>query len=212
MSESNFKKEENKNEKSFWRETVETIVFVLVAVTLIRFFIGELRYIPSSSMYPTLVENDRVVVEKVTKPFRKLQRGDVIVFYPPQIVLKNDVISVFSRLTGILCKDIAYIKRIIGMPGDRIDIKKEGKNYYVYINGVKEIEPYILDETDWVKCEKDMYCTSLVVPDKHYFMMGDNRGNSQDSRFWGFLPEENVIGRAVFKFWPILRIGIIPYK
>lgn len=202
----------DKKAKSALREIIETVVFVLVAVILIRFFIGELRWIPSSSMYPTLIEGDRIFVEKVTKPFRAPERGDVIVFYPPDETLKTDFLSVMARLTGILCKDIAYIKRIIGMPGDKFEIKKEGGSFFVYINDKKEIEPYTLSETDWIECRDDMYCGPFIIPDKNYFMMGDNRGNSQDSRFWGFLPEENIIGHAVFKFWPIPRIGKIRYK
>lgn len=201
-----------KSTKSALREIFETVVFVLVAVILIRFFIGELRWIPSSSMYPTLIEGDRIFVEKVTKPFRVPKRGDVVVFYPPDETLKTDFLSVTARLTGIFCKDIAYIKRIIGLPNDKLEIKKENDNFYVYINGTKENEPYILSETDWIDCRDDMYCGPFQIPDGQYFMMGDNRGNSQDSRFWGFLPEKNIIGRAVFKFWPIPRMGLIKYK
>ena len=208
------KKEEiiEKSTKSALREIFETVVFVLVAVILIRFFVGELRWIPSSSMYPTLIEGDRIFVEKVTKPFRAPKRGDVIVFYPPDETLKTDFLSVMARLTGILCKDVAYIKRIVGLPNDKLEIKKENDNFYVYINDKKEIEPYVLSETDWIDCRDDMYCGPFQIPDGQYFMMGDNRGNSQDSRFWGFLPEKNIIGRAVFKFWPIPRMGLIKYK
>lgn len=202
----------DKNAKSALKEIIETIIFVLIAVVLIRFFIGELRWIPSSSMYPTLIEGDRLFVQKVTKPFVDYKRGDVVVFYPPDEVLKTDFLSVLSRLTGVFCKDIAYIKRIIGMPGDKFEIKKEKDEYHVYINNVKQDEPYILSTTDWIPCREDMNCGPFVIPENHYFMMGDNRGNSQDSRFWGFLPKENVIGHAVFKFWPIPRIGTIPYK
>ena len=202
----------DKKAKSALREIVETIVFVIVAVILIRFFIGELRWIPSSSMYPTLIEGDRIFVEKLTKPFVKPKRGDVVVFYPPDEELKNDLWSVFSRLTGIFCKDIAYIKRIIGTPGDKLEIKKENDELIVYINDKKEDEPYTLSTTDWINCRDDMYCGPFVVPDNSYFMMGDNRGNSQDSRFWGFLPEKNIIGHAAFIFWPIQRIGKIRYK
>jgi len=198
--------------KHFVKETIETIVFVLVAVILIRFFIGELRWIPSSSMHPTFIEGDRLFVEKLTKPFVEPKRGDVVVFYPPDEVLKNDFLSTMARLTGIFCKDIAYIKRIIGVPKDKLEIKKEGENFFVYINGKKEDEPYILSKTDWIECRDDMYCGPMVVPNGQYFMMGDNRGNSQDSRFWGFLPKENIIGRAVFTFWPLNRIGTVKYK
>ncbi|MCD8024576.1 MAG: signal peptidase I [Candidatus Gastranaerophilales bacterium] len=202
----------NKKTKSATAEIIETIIFVLAAVILIRFFIGELRWIPSSSMYPTLIEGDRIFVEKITKPFSKPKRGDVVVFYPPDEILKTDFLSVTSRLTGIFCKDIAYIKRIIGLPDDKFEIKKEENEFFVYINDEKLDEPYILDTKDWIDCRDDMYCGPFTIPDNHYFMMGDNRGNSQDSRFWGFLPEKNIIGHAVFKFWPILRAGLIPYK
>ena len=202
----------NKKEKSFWQDTIETVVFVLVAVTLIRYFIGELRYIPSSSMYPTLVVNDRLIVEKLTKPFRDYQRGDVIVFYPPSTTLKHDIISTFARLTGLGCKDIAYIKRIVGMPGDKLQIKKENNDFFLYINGEKQIEPYIQDTKNWSECEGEVMCGPLVVPEGSYFMMGDNRGNSQDSRFWGYLSKDDIIGRAVFIIWPFKRVGTIPYK
>lgn len=190
---------------SFLKETLDTILFVLIAVIVIRFFVGELRWIPSGSMHPTLIEKDRLFVEKLSKPFRELQRGDVIVFYPPDEPLKKDFFSIISRLTGLMCKDIAFIKRIIGMPGDKFEIKLEDDGYYVYINDKKLEEPYILSKTDWMPCRDDMYCGPFTVPEDNYFMMGDNRGNSQDSRFWGFLPKNRVIGRAIFVFWPLNR-------
>lgn len=191
---------------SFLKETLDTILFVLIAVIVIRFFVGELRWIPSGSMHPTLIEKDRLFVEKLSKPFRELQRGDVIVFYPPDEPLKKDFFSIISRLTGLMCKDIAFIKRIIGMPGDKFEIKLEDYGYYVYINDKKLEEPYILSKTDWMPCRDDMYCGPFTVPEDNYFMMGDNRGNSQDSRFWGFLPKNRVIGRAIFVFWPLNRV------
>ena len=191
---------------SFLKETLDTILFVLIAVIVIRFFVVELRWIPSGSMHPTLIEKDRLFVEKLSKPFRELQRGDVIVFYPPDEPLKKDFFSIISRLTGLMCKDIAFIKRIIGMPGDKFEIKLEDDGYYVYINDKKLEEPYILSKTDWMPCRDDMYCGPFTVPEDNYFMMGDNRGNSQDSRFWGFLPKNRVIGRAIFVFWPLNRV------
>ena len=190
---------------SFLKETLDTILFVLIAVIVIRFFVGELRWIPSGSMHPTLIEKDRLFVEKLTKPVRDLQRGDIIVFYPPDEPLKKDFFSIISRLTGLMCKDVALIKRIVEMPGDRFEIRTEDGEYFVYINDEKLDEPYILSKTDWMPCRDDMYCGPFVVPDGNYFMMGDNRGNSQDSRFWGFLPQNRVIGRALFVFWPINR-------
>ena len=201
-----------KKKKNVIKDIFETILFVLIAVILIRFYVGELRWIPSTSMVPTFLVGDRLFVEKVSKPFRQVQRGDVLVFYPPDEVLKSDFKSVLSRLTGVMCKDIAYIKRVVGMPNDTFEIKKEKDKFFVYINGKKEFEPYIKSEKRWMDCTADMYCGPFVIPEGNYFMMGDNRGNSQDSRFWGFLPEENIIGRAVFKFWPLERAGQIEYK
>ncbi len=194
---------------AFWKETVETIVTVLVMVILIRFFIGEPRLIPSGSMHPTILEGDRVFVERVTHFVKKPQRFDIIVFYPPKEKLKYDPISLFSRYTGILCKDVAFIKRVIGLPGDHIQIKPDGKSseYKLFINGKKIDEPYILN--GYIPpCTAKMNC-NFTVPKDNYFVMGDNRNNSFDGRYWGTLPEKRIIGRAVFRFWPIGRISTL---
>lgn len=202
--------------KSMLKETIDTVVFVVVAVILIRFFVAELRWIPSGSMKPTLVEGDRIVVEKLTK-FPNLlknksfentpKRGDVMIFYPPFVRLNTNPIDVFKRLTGFFCKDVAYIKRVVGLPGEKLEIKQSSNgSYKVYINDSPLEEDYIMSEFDYNKCKSDMYCGPLIIPQNQYYMMGDNRGNSMDSRFWGTLPKERFIGRAVFLFWPITRI------
>ena len=172
------------------KETIDTIVFVVVAVILIRFFVAELRWIPSGSMKPTLVEGDRIVVEKLTK-FPNLikthhfentpKRGDVMIFYPPFVKLKTTPWA-----------------------GEKLEIK-QGTNvaYKVYINDKPLQEDYIMSEYDFHKCKADMFCGPLIIPEGQYFMMCDNRGNSMDSRFWGTLPKERFIGRAVFLFWPL---------
>ena len=205
--------------KAAIKETVDTIVFVIVAVILIRFFIAELRWIPSGSMRPTLVEGDRIVVEKLTKfpniinnhAFENTpKRGDVMIFYPPSVKLKTDPWSVFSRLTGFFCKDTAFIKRVIGLPGEKFEIKYSADgSARVYINDKPLKEEYIMSEYDFGRCTQNMYCGPFIIPDGHYFMMGDNRGNSKDSRFWGTLPKERFIGRAVFTFWPPRHMDII---
>lgn len=205
--------------KANLKETVDTIVFVIVAVILIRFFIAELRWIPSGSMRPTLVEGDRIVVEKLTKFPNVLnkhsfentpQRGDVMIFYPPFVKLKTTPMAVFSRLTGFFCNDVAYIKRVIGLPGEKFEIKQSADGAYkVYINDSPLQEDYIMSEYDFTKCNESMYCGPFIIPEGHYFMMGDNRGNSKDSRFWGTLSQERFIGRAVFVFWPLNHIGTI---
>lgn len=193
--------------KTGLKETIDTVVFVIVMVVIIRFFIGEIRWIPSGSMKPTLVEGDRIFVEKVSMFFSPPKRGDIMVFYPPMETLPKTPLKVFERLTGFFCSDIAYIKRIIGMPGDKIVIKPDADGkYFVYVNGKKLKEKYILDNYDYIPCTQKMYCGPMTVPANSYFMMGDNRGNSQDSRFWGFLPKDRFVGKAVFLFWPVTRM------
>lgn len=213
---------DKKTFKANLKELVDTVVFVVVAVIIIRFFVAELRWIPSGSMKPTLQIGDRIVVEKLTKypniisnhSFENTpKRGDVMIFYPPFVKLKTDPWSVFSRLTGFFCKDVAYIKRVIGLPGEKFEIKQsENGAYKVYINDKPLDEPYIMSEYEYTRCRDNMYCGPFIIPENQYFMMGDNRGNSQDSRFWGTLPRDRFIGRAVFVFWPLTRLKTLSYK
>jgi len=208
------------------KEIVELIVVTLILLIVIRFALAEARYIPSSSMEPTLQINDRLLVEKVSHHIGKpIERGDILVFYPPPIEmggqdLKNDPLTVLGRLTGLpfLPYEPAFIKRVVGLPGDHIRIQKgEG----VYING------QLLDEGSYAK-ETPNYDRNvlgdiggpsstgkmirpfgdearandpIIVPAGQLFMMGDNRNNSEDSHVWGFLPQERVIGRACLLFW-----------
>ena len=189
------------------KEWLETFIFVFVMVILIRYFICEIRWIPSGSMRPTLIEGDRIVVERVTHFYKKPQRGDILVFYPPFVKINKTPWGILARRTGILCNDMAFIKRVIGLPGDKINITKseDGKSK-VYINGEPLKEDYVLDDYDYIPSSETKYYGQMTVPEGEYFMMGDNRGNSQDSRFWGFLPEYRIIGRAVYVFWPLNRI------
>jgi len=208
--------DENKDgkEPDYTKEIINTILFVILFVILIRFFIGELRWIPSGSMRPTILEKDRVFVEKLKYPDKAIERGDILVFYPPETELSNNPFKVFARLTGIFCKDIAFIKRVVGMPNDKFEIKQDTytNEYRVYINDKPLNEPYISSKTEWTPCADEMYCGPFIIPNDSYFMMGDNRNNSQDSRFWGFLDKNRIIGRANFMFYPISRINILKDK
>jgi len=210
--------ERGKYFKKWLYDTVETIVFVLVAVIIIRFFIGEIRWIPSGSMHPTLLEGDRIFVERYSRFYTTPKRGDIMVFYPPSTNLSKAPLAVLSRLTGIFCKDIAYIKRVIGLPGENIEIKFDTDgSAYVYINGELYEEKYIqsvyeypmcppkLFKYDFVNDARIMKCGPFKLKDDEYFMMGDNRGNSQDSRYWGPLKQDRFIGRATYIFWPLTR-------
>lgn len=192
------------------KETVDTVVFVVVMVIIIRFFLGEIRWIPSGSMKPTFLEGDRIVVERFSRFYKTPERGDVMVFYPPSTELKNTPWKLFSRLTGFFCKDVAYIKRVVGLPGDKFEVKidKNGQGF-VYINDKKLEEPYVRSIYDYPECMPNMFCGPFVIPEGEYFMMGDNRGNSQDSRYWGTLKQDRFIGKAVFLFWPLNRIKTV---
>ncbi len=200
------------------RETIEVVFVVLVLVILIKQGLGEFRLIPSESMLPTLQIGDRIVVEKVSQWTRAPQRGDILVFYPPEpeAILKQDPWSVFLRLTGfsgILYDkesriDTAFIKRVVGLPGETLDVKPGDA---VYINGVRLNEPYINEVAN--SCTFINYCGPIEIPEGHYYMMGDNRNHSADSRYWQFLPKDRVIGRAVFRFYPIdERLGPLDAK
>lgn len=197
------------------KELVEVVVFVLVFLVLIKSFFGELRLIPSESMLPGLQINDRLVIERMTRWVRPYQRGDVLVFYPPMTQLKNDPWSVLLRLTGfsgLIYKkeeyiDVAYIKRLIGMPGDLVNVKP---GYGVFVNGKMLNEPYVNEiANSCTRVRPDPVCGPVKVPPHSYYMMGDNRNLSLDSRYWGFAAEDRVIGRAVFRIWPLNRVGAL---
>lgn len=200
----NFTKE---NIKAFLKETVDTVVFVVIAVIIIRFFLGEIRWIPSLSMYPTLHIKDRLLVERVSRFFVTPKRGDIMIFYPPETKLSYDIVSVFKRLTGFGCNDDAFIKRVIGLPGDKYEIKiSDDGNYHVFINDKMLKEDYINGESNYSECTAETFCGPEIIPEKHYLMLGDNRGNSKDSRYWGLLPQDRFIGRAILRFWPFTRV------
>jgi signal peptidase I len=171
-----------------WRSLRENLILITIALVLaffIRTFIAEPRYIPSESMLPTLHTGDRLVVEKVSYRFSDPEFGDIVVFRPPPELQRRGY-----------PEDQAFIKRVIGTPGDTLQID-DGK---VYLNGNLLQENYIK--------EPPVKAFPLIkVPENQYFMMGDNRNDSNDSRYWGFLPKKNMIGKATFRFWPPDRIG-----
>ncbi|NEP41330.1 MAG: signal peptidase I, partial [Okeania sp. SIO2H7] len=138
-------------------------------------------------MVPTLNIGDRLVIEKVSYRFNPPQTGDIIVFEPPDIL----------QLQGY-SKDQAFIKRIIGLPGQTIDIK----NGRVFIDDRPLKEDYIAEPPNY------LWQGPVKIPENQYFVMGDNRNNSNDSHIWGFLPKKNIIGRTIFRFWPFDRIGL----
>ena len=163
-------------------ELIKTLGLSIFLALGIRTFIAEARYIPSGSMLPTLQINDRLIIDKVGYKFTAPARGDIVVFSPPD-VLKQQY------------KD-AFIKRIIGLPGDIVEVK-EGK---VYVNNQVLPEDYIAEHPNY-------HWGPDRIPPNQYLVLGDNRNNSYDSHYWGFVPRENIIGKAVVRFWPPNRLG-----
>lgn len=171
------------------RDNLQILVVALVLAVVIRLFVAEPRFIPSDSMVPTLQIGDRLVVEKVAYRFRPPQTGDVVVFDPPQQLLNFGY-----------SPDKAFIKRIIGTPGDIVQVTKG----QVYLNQQPLTEPYIAEAPAYEM-------VPVRVPPNQYFVMGDNRNNSNDSHVWGFLPRQNIIGRAIFRFFPFDRFGTLKF-
>lgn len=179
-------------------ETIETVGVALLLAIFIRATVAEARFIPSGSMIPTLLIGDRLIVEKVSLYFSDPHRGDILVFYPPNPA--EDPLNgaqMFFRWLGFT-RDSAYIKRVIGLPGETVSVQ----NGQVLINGQALNEPYI-------KTPPFDEMPPTLVPEHQYFMMGDNRNNSRDSRVWGTLPRKNVIGKSFFRFWPPTRLGLL---
>lgn len=173
-----------------WRTQQENFQLVIVALCLallIRVFIAEPRYIPSDSMLPTLQMGDRLVVEKISYRLRSPATKDIVVFEPPEKL----------QILGY-AKDQAFIKRIIGEPGQTVSVAR-GK---VYLDRQPLQEDYIATPPNYQWGPEQ-------VPEGEFFVMGDNRNDSNDSHIWGFLPRKNIIGRAWFRFWPLSRIGFV---
>lgn len=197
-------------------ELLEFVLSLLLFLIVIRQGLVEPRLIPSESMLPTLQVGDRVLIEKPSRLWRSYERGDILVFYPPSTQLPNDPWSLLLRWTGfsgfLYQKedniDVAYIKRLVGLPGDVINVKP---GVGVWINGQHMDEPYLNEIA--VTCtleEPKPHCGPIRVPEHTYFMMGDNRNYSYDSRFWGPVEQDRVLGRAVFRIWPLERFGLLP--
>jgi signal peptidase I len=188
---------------------LELPVLVLLAfglALLIKTFLVQAFYIPSESMLPTLEPGDRVLVNKLAYRFGDIRRGDVIVFESPRPSDEpdRDPISAFfvwlSRGLGVSPPaDEDFIKRVIGLPGETVEIRRNG---VVLIDGQRLDEPYLTGSVPGAWGPER-------VPEGMLFVLGDNRGNSNDSRFGtlGYIPVDRVVGRAFVRIWPPSRIG-----
>ena len=171
---------------SFIREIVSTLIFI-IAVTVIFDLTIPRSLVDGQSMEPTLHDNDRLVINRVNYLFDKPQRGDVIVM---NAVMPRDA-----------AKGIMLIKRIIGLPGETVEMRDQ----QVYINGVILDEPYINEPCSFGNCRDAQW----ELGDDEFFVMGDNRNHSNDSRRFNAVPFNHIVGQAIFRYWPPMDIGII---
>ncbi|NJN74244.1 MAG: signal peptidase I [Limnothrix sp. RL_2_0] len=178
-------KDEQQPQENPWVETIKTLVTAGILAIGIRTFVAEARYIPSESMLPTLEINDRLIIEKVSYRFKDPKRGDVVVFYPTEVLEQQNYTD-------------AFIKRVIGIPGDVVEVNS-GR---VYVNGNQLEEDYINEAPDYDY-------GPVTIPEDHYLVLGDNRNNSYDSHYWGFVPREKLVGKAFVRFWPFNRVGTL---
>jgi signal peptidase I len=199
-------------EKSGMKSLIELVITVAIAVVLallIQAFVVKPYRIPSGSMEPTLHIGQRVLADRL---FATPGVGDIVVFHPPNGADPQPAVcGVASEgSNGQQPCDVptpqessqTFIKRIVAGPGDRVSIT----DGHVYRNGVREKDPYIAPCTGTEGCT---FPKSIVIPPGDYFMMGDNRGESDDSRFWGPVPKKWIIGAAFFTYWPPDRIGFL---
>src|ERR687883_640453 len=175
---------------SFWAEArllLRDLVFALMFAALLVVFVVQPVKVEGTSMLPRLHDGERIFVNKlIYYGLPKLSRGDIVVFWPPHDPSKS------------------YIKRIIGLPGETVEVH-EGR---IRINGRELEEPYLDPQLNL----SHMNQQPVIVKEHYYFVMGDNRDNSSDSRFWGLVPEKYIYGKALFRYWPLSKAGVISHE
>jgi signal peptidase I len=161
----------------------DLMLSVLIAVLVILFLYRPVK-VEGTSMMPTLYDRERLFINQFSYKFGigKIQRGDTVVFWAPEDIRES------------------YIKRVIGLPGDTVAVE----DGYVIVNGRKLVENYVPPEY-----RDDRSYPPRVVPPDEYFVLGDHRNSSNDSRAWGFVPRSYIYGKAVFVFWPPNRLGTV---
>jgi signal peptidase I len=166
-----------------FREVLETILIALVLAFLVRTFVVESFMVDGRSMQPTLQHHERLFVNKLVYRIGSPDRGDIIVFRYPKDPSRD------------------FIKRVIGLPGDEVEIRRG----VLYINGEAYAEPYILEDDP-----RGYLATE--IPEGEYFVMGDNRRNSEDSRFFGTVPIANIKGKALLVYWPVSDFKVLRHQ
>lgn len=173
---------------TFFLDTIETVVIALAIFVVIYLFLIQPHQVKGSSMYPNFVDGEYILTDKISYRFRLPARGDIIVFKAPRD------------------HEIDFIKRIIGLPGEVVKVTGD----VVYVNDKQLPEPYL--PKDYVTKPGNFLTNdqNVIVPPDEYFVFGDNRSHSSDSREWGFVKKEEIIGKAWFRYWPISQLGFVP--
>jgi signal peptidase I len=191
---------------------LELIMIVAVALGLalgIQAFLVKPYRIPSESMEPTLVKGQRILVNRIGNRFGDPDVGDIVVFHPPAGAEQDNTCGSGPPPEGQVCdqptpeeSDTNFVKRVVAGPGDRISIE----DGHVILNGQRQEEPFARECGGGSDCD---FPREVTVPADHYFMMGDNRGASDDSRYWGPVPRDWIIGGAFATYWPPSKIGLL---
>ena len=204
-------------------EVIITIGAALLLAFLVQQFLVKPFKIPSGSMENTLRCGDRVLVDRLSYRFSDPSRGDILVFNPPAgigeggrpdpSIVADETSAARASEDGtksVEPADTNYIKRLVGMPGDKVEVK----GHRAYINGKKLSEPYLrpIEEIEGVDSGSRANWGPRTVPKGTYLMLGDHRDNSADGRVFGFVPEEFVVGKAFMVYWPPKRFGGLPEK
>lgn len=173
---------------SFILDIIEILVIALAMFIFMYLFLFQPHQVRGLSMYPNFHDNDYLLTDKITYQIRPVKRGEIVVFKAP----KNE--------------EYDYIKRIIGLPGEMVKIYS-GK---VYVNGKQLEESYLPADIQTFGGQFWREGQTISVPENQYFVLGDNRNHSSDSREWGPVPKENIIGKAWVRYWPPQQFGLVP--
>ena len=172
-------------------DILETVVIALAIFVIIYLFLFQPHQVRGNSMYSNFHDTDYLLTDKISYHLGHPQRGDVVIFVAP----KNE--------------EYDYIKRVVALPGEKVSINE---NSQVLIDNQILNEDYLPEQGKTLGGSFLSIGKTVTVPEDEYFVLGDNRNHSSDSRDWGFVPEKNIIGKAWLRYWPLDRMGLINKK